>query len=134
MGEDQVMTEAPTTGKESAGGGPPTMTEMFSTISDSLTAARNDARTMSDVHTTGPLPEREEVPPEARRERPGGTKGGAMMGEERKPCQYVTVRAFGPCADLSQVACPLCSNMEGPGCDCGLTLRAPFLPSPRLPG
>ena len=114
------MTEAPTPGKERASGGPPTMTETFSTISDSLTTPRTDPRTMSHVRATGPLPEREEVPPAAQQERPGGTKGGAVKGEERKPCQHVTVRASGPCADMSQVACPLCSNMEGPRCDCGL--------------
>ena len=81
MLEDQVRTEAQATGKESVGGGPPTMTETFSTISDSWTAARNNPWTVSEVCTTGPPPEREKAPPEAQRETPGWTEGGAMMGD-----------------------------------------------------
>ena len=115
-----MRTGAKATRENSAGGGLPTITGMFLAISDGLIAARNNPRTVGDARATGPPPEREEAPPEARQETPGGTKGGAMEGGEIRPCQYVTVRASGPCADLSQVASPLCTNMKGPGCDGGL--------------
>ena len=111
---------APATRMEDTGGRTQSMTETFSAISNSLTAARTAPRAVRDVRTSGPLPEKEEAPRGAWRGEPDGTDGDAMKGEETRPCQYVTVRASGPCADLSQVACPLCNKVEGPGCDCGL--------------
>ena len=113
------MAKGQATGESGVEGGPQTMTGAFLAISDSLTAARDNSRGEGGLRAAGPPPEVEEAPPGARGAS-GETEGGIVGGGEAILCQYMTKRASGPCADLSQVACPLCSMVEGLGCDCGL--------------
>ena len=119
----QVMAKGQATVESSVEGGPQRITGAFLAISDSPIAARDNSRAEGGLRAAGPPPEMEEAPPGARRGASGGSEGGVDGGGEAIPCQYVTKRASGPCADLSQVACPLCSVVGGLGCDCGLRFR-----------
>ena len=100
--------------------GPQTITGAFHAISDSLNAARDNPRAGGGLRATGPRPEVVDTPPVAPREAAGRRGGRVERQDEAIPCQYVSKRASGPCAALSQVACPLWSTVVGHGCDCGL--------------
>ena len=114
------MTIDPGTNMGSTSGEVPSMTETFSSISTSLNAARGAPKEVNKVRASGPLLQAEETPPGALVKEPGKIRRTEVEDRQDRPCQYRTVTASGPCEDLSQVACPLCNKVEGPGCDCGL--------------